>query len=221
MAYRLAGINGTVYNRLKQAGLDAFAPAFHCEVYDKLVTRLGTVKPRRIFIASMGDIGSDGEYKVTTNESFLSHGISSARVMHKIRALCIAFPQHTFLFLSKNPKAFNSYNWPKNAHIGTSIDSCGADENKRISELYKVSANVHWLSIEPLLDPDFDQHILSKCEITPDWVVVGGLSGKKPLPDGCLNAVERIVLWCKARSIPVFVKDNVEQTGAPWPKEIL
>jgi protein gp37 len=220
MANRLAGIKGTVYNQLKQAGLSPFAPAFHWDVYDKLIARLDIAKPRRVFIASMGDVCSDIAFHLT-NQTTGPYSMLRMMVLDKIHQLCLKFPQHTFLLLSKNPSAFGSCQWPKNAHIGTSIDSCGADENKRISELYKISAYVRWVSIEPLLDPDFDQHMLEKNHQLPDWVVVGGLSGKKPLPDGCLNAVERIVLWCKARSIPVFVKDNVEQFGAPWPNEIL
>jgi protein gp37 len=220
MAYRLAGMKNTVYNRLKLAGLDAFAPAFHWEVHDKLVARLSTVKPRRVFIASMGDIGSDTPFHMTDNKTLSKYGMPAIFILDRIFRLCIKFPQHTFLLLSKNPSAFSAFKWPKNAQVGTSIDSCGPDADERLSELYKVNADVRWVSIEPLLDPKFNPYQLAQNYRLPDWVVIGGLSGKKPLPEGCIQAAERIVDWCKVREIPVFVKDNMI-SDHDWPKEIL
>ena len=214
MATRLAGIKGTVYHRLRQAGCGPFDPAFHCEVFRKFSRRLENVKTsRRVFIASMGDVGCKAFFHSTGVNSgmntVLRHNLPTSEVLQRIFELCTSQSRHTFLLLSKNPKMFNGFVWPDNVYAGTSFDRTNQIALSRLSALSEIRAGVRWVSVEPLLDPAFDVERLAVGDFKPGWVVVGGLSGKKPLPKGCDIAAERIVLWCKHHGIPVFLKDNL------------
>ena len=213
MANRFAGKPGTVYHRLKQAGLDPFEPTFHFKVFRKLNKRLTNIKTsRRVFIASMGDIGCKALFHSTgynETDAVLRHNLPTGEVLQRIFDLCVFHLRHTFLLLSKNPRMLRGFVWPENVSVGTSIDSTDEQAKARLTDLEGVSAGVRWVSVEPLLDPAFDVEKLAVGDFKPGWVVVGGLSGKKPLPKGCDIAAERIVLWCKHHGIPVFLKDNL------------
>jgi protein gp37 len=238
MAHRFAGKEGTVYHRLKEAGCDPFDPAIHLDVLRKLKDRLKNVKSsRRVFIASMGDIccktwfhrtdcrrENHSMEKVTTIVQ--KNVIGPGDVLQFIHRLCRQFDgnhhgnmRHTFLLLSKNPRIFQSFEWPDNAHVGTSIDRTDNIARARLAALSGVVAGVRWVSVEPLLDPAFRVRNLKIDRFKPEWVVIGGLSGKKSLPKGCDVAAERIVLWCKQEGIPVYLKDNLPRLNIEPPQE--
>jgi protein gp37 len=226
MANRFAGKKGTVYHRLKQAGCGPFDPAIHLDVLDKLKQRLTNIKkPRRVFIASMGDVGCKTFFHVTTKHGVVKSSFTTGEVLQSIHKLCTEHSRHTFLLLSKNPRMFQNFDWPCNAHVGTSIDTSNAVAKQRLTDLSSVYATVKWVSVEPLIDPMFvagwlEVFGLSKVEpFRPDWVVVGGLSGKKQLPKGCDMAAEKIVRWCRQRKIPVFLKDNLPRLSIESPHE--
>ena len=219
MATRLAGVEGTVYHRLKQAGCDSFDPAFHWDVLTKFENRLTSVrKPRRVFIGSMSDVGCKAFFH-STGEKFYRNAMTTGEVLQQINWLCKNHERHTFLLLSKNPLMFKEFEWTDNTHIGTSIDRTNVVTQSRLRALYASTAAVKWVSVEPLLDPAFRAHELEVDGIRPDWVVIGGLSGKRPLPRGCCNAAERIILWCQHHGIPVFCKDNLPRLNFAAPQQ--
>jgi len=92
--------------------------------------------PLRIFVCDMGDIM--GAWVPT-------EWINA--VLQVVRDC----PQHIFLFLTKNPKRYPEFEWPANAHLGTTVES--QDKDWRIVELLKAKASVYWLSVEPMLGP--------------------------------------------------------------------
>jgi len=220
MATRFAGKEGTVYHRLRRSGFNPFTPAFHWDVLEKLEDRLLNVKcSRRVFIASMGDVCCDTTFCVTSTKWPPSFSMSTTDVLMQIYELCCKHPRHTFLLLSKNPQLFNLIYWPKNVHVGTSIDRTDDVTISRIRDLSRVTASVRWLSVEPILDPAFMVNDMCVDGFKPDWIVVGGLSGRKPLPRGCVRVVERIVIWGQHHHIPVFLKDNLPRINGDRPQE--
>jgi protein gp37 len=65
--------------------------------------------------------------------------------------------------------------WPRNVWMGVSVEN--ADYLDRIDHLRTTSANVKFLSLEPLLGP------LQKLRLRNiDWVIVGGESGHRARP---------------------------------------
>jgi protein gp37 len=228
---RLGNIDWTVYHRLKQAGHDPFAPAFHVDVYKRKRDQLANMRqPKRIFISSMGDIGSKGNYLYTgkdNGESYVErHGSNSRIVQNLIIEMAKEIPQHTYQVLTKRPRALWDRVWPDNVHVGVSIDSSGAGF-VRVNGLIPIQAATKWVSIEPLLDPGFSTDVLA-LRMPEDgrpflrWVVVGGLSKRTgPTPAGCVDAAKRIVEWCAEHMIPCFVKDNMREhdPSYDWPME--
>lgn len=86
-----------------------------------------------------------------------------------------------------NDCAYNPYGDPfeplPNVWIGVSVeDQKTAD--KRIPNLLKIPAAVHWISAEPLLDKiDLEKHLYpTRKGRMIKWVVVGGESGSKARP---------------------------------------
>lgn len=106
-----------------------------------------------------------------------------------------------------------------NVWIGVTCEN-QAMANKRIPILSEIPAAVRFLSCEPLLEKidlseffglyEYDEEkfalkVGSRWEFSPDWVIVGGESGKGARP--ChIDWVQSLAQQCKAAKVPVFVK---------------
>lgn len=110
--------------------------------------------------------------------------------------------RHIFMFLTKNPKRYQEFDFPGNCWLGSSVNNnkdCG-----NVEMLKQVTAKIKYLSIEPLLGP-------VTCNLKGiQWIIIGAQTGKNPLNpergwvDGLLKQAER-------HRIPVFIKTNIEQ----------
>jgi protein gp37 len=110
-----------------------FAPHFYP---GRLSEPAKAKKPSKIFTVSMGDLFGDW---VPT--------LWIAAVLEQV----YKNPQHTFQFLTKNPKRLKDFNpWPTNCWVGTTVTN-QADADERLPWLLKVDASVLFVSHEPLL----------------------------------------------------------------------
>ncbi len=126
--------------------------------------------PRKIFVGSMSDVF--GEW------------VSSMWIL-KILAVVRENPQHTFMFLTKNPKRYLEFEFYSNCWIGTTIT--GEENNKIINDrvnaltrkkiIHGVGTLNSFLSIEPLLGNMENINIKNV-----DLVIVGAMTGKGSLP---------------------------------------
>lgn len=114
-----------------------------------------------------------------------------------------ANPQHTFIFLTKQPH--NLIKWspfPENAWVG--VSTTGFDCRSGLEDIfYDIQAKVKFVSIEPLLDyspMDFRW---------VDWVIVGQKTpiNKKTMPR--IEWIKDIIESCDSENKPVFLKDNL------------
>lgn len=131
-----------------------FNPTFHPERLNDKFPK----KPSKIFVCSMADLFGDW--------------IPDKWIIDILR-IAYENPQHTFQYLTKNPKRMQDFIFPYNAWIGTTIE----DKSKlyRLEELQKVKAPYKFISFEPLLGKiDID---LTDSGI--DLVIIGGLTGTK------------------------------------------
>ena len=162
-----------------------FEPMFHPQ---RLNDTMKMKKRQTIFVVDMGDLF--GEW--VPNEW-----------IRDVFEACIAAPQHTYLFLTKNPQRYleiPAENFHENMWFGTSIN--GQSDQHRIPILQKLDANT-FISFEPLLgrmtDANLDgigQVIIGaqtkpSKKVTPEMV--------KPIWDAALSA----------GNVPIFFKDSM------------
>ncbi|HEC62424.1 MAG TPA: DUF5131 family protein [bacterium] len=145
------------------------------------------MKPSKIFVGYAGDMWGDW----VPEEWILS--------VLEVGAQC---PQHTFQFLTKNPKRYADFPLLSNAWYGTTDDGTLRTEGN-ISELVESAQcpKLRFVSFEPLLG-----------EVFPDlfgiqWVIIGADSnrGAKKPPD---RWADHVMYEAVARGVPVWVKDN-------------
>jgi protein gp37 len=149
-------------------------------------------KPRTIFVGSMTDLFG----KWVPN-----------RWIEEVFTACAATPQHTYLFLTKNPVRYiqlhvaGKLNFGNNFWYGTSFTKPGIP--------YYFSENYNtFLSIEPLLADVAGKDSFDLTKIR--WVIIGAESGNrkgKVIPKR--EWIENIVGDCKAAGIPVFMKESL------------
>ena len=164
-------------------------------------------KGSKIFAGSMTDILGDW---------VPDHMIES------IIDVCGKSPQHTFIFLTKNPRRYSHFTWPSNCWLGVSAsDQISYDVAAAFMRQYIIkrgrTANRLFVSIEPMLRYTFPYNVNQW-----DWVIVGALTGrhKASHPVSGIDVIQ-IIKECGLIDVPVFVKDNVGISSAPqeWPGE--
>lgn len=125
-----------------------------------------TGTPQRVFCASMADVFEDRPDLTEPRQ----------RLFKLIRAT----PHLIWLLLTKRPENIErlTANWPfpTNVWLGTSAEN-QEYWDKRVPILMKLPVAVHFVSVEPMLGPiDMGTGDL------PEWVIVGGESGRNCRP---------------------------------------
>lgn len=149
-------------------------------------------QPARIFVNSMSDIA------FWTPEWWY-------RVLGRIDNN----PQHTFLFLTKQPEVYYNLALPRNCWLGVTLTGPG-DLDQYVDAL-KSRGNLVFWSYEPMLekmDPDI-------IEAVADWVILAAESGNRQ--GRVIPPASWIEPWLRAK-VPVYMKHNLPW-GGPWRKE--
>lgn len=157
-------------------------------VPDRLDIPLRRKKPTLYFVNSMSDV-----FHEKIPDSYID----------KIFAVIEKTPQHTYQILTKRAERMASYfagkKPPANAWMGVSVE----DKKfglPRIRFLQALSAEVRFLSIEPLLES------LGVFDLAGvHWVIVGGESGPKARPMK-KEWVEEIQALCSKNEVEFFFK---------------
>jgi protein gp37 len=161
----------------------------------KVFENLNDLKPARIFVGSTMELFGDW---------------IPAVYMKMIFNYVSFYPQHTFIFLTKQP--LNLVKWspfPDNCWIGCSSTGQIGMTADAFAGLNSIEAKVKFISFEPLL---------SECSLSDyldvvgtSWVIIGQQtpSSKKTAPK--VEWINDIVRACDASHIPVFLKDNLEE----------
>ena len=122
------------------------------------------------------------------------------------------YPQHTFIFLTKQPDHLFEWNpWPDNAWVGATA----TDERSmvRACSLRYVDAKVRFVSFEPLLGPINgalwpEPLKATNNTFTPEWVIIGAQTGHHAVKPN-MDWVAEIVGAADSVGLPVFLKDNL------------
>lgn len=151
--------------RLKAMGLDKYKNSFKLAIHEDALDVPYTWSGSKIvFVNSMSD---------------LFHKDVPLEFIKKVFKVMNKTPQHTYQVLTKRADILLKYDkelsWTPNIWMGVSIEDEKVTD--RIDDLRKTSAQVKFLSCEPLIGP------LSNLDLANiDWVIVGGESGRKPRP---------------------------------------
>jgi protein gp37 len=134
-----------------------FIPNWEIPVFfkERLNEPLLLKKPSVIFVGSMCDLFGDW-----VNIKWIDAVI-------EITKQC---PQHTFMFLTKNPVGYNGFSFPENCRIGLTITS---GNQQKLLDFFYYSTGKRFLSIEPLLG-SFEGIIFPGI----DMVIIGAMTGK-------------------------------------------
>ncbi len=153
------------------------------------------VKSRsRIFVCSMGDL-----FGRWVPKDWIEAVLQTVQ----------ACPQHTFMFLTKNPKGMYPFGFPDNCWVGISADN-PRDADNRLAILDGVRAAHTFVSFEPLLGDVCESVHLDGL----GWVIVGAQTGPgavKPQKEWVENIIDEAWL----AGVPLFLKDNLQ-----WPERI-
>jgi protein gp37 len=151
------------------------------------------LKDRMVFVSSMGDLFGDWVPEIWID-----------KVIQAIEAA----PQWYFTFLTKNPKRYLDFTFPKNVWLGMT-----ADTDKRYHEsvpiarqLKEKGENLIFLSMEPL-----KERISIKKPMPFDWVIIGGQSKTSGEPE-CQPEwlwVEEILTCARECMCSVYFKPNL------------
>jgi len=156
-------------------------------------------RPSRIFTVSMGD---------------LFGGWVPAQWINTVLQTVRECPQHTFIFLSKNPARYEECEWPANCWVGVTVENSYAAT--RLVYIAKIKAAVRFVSFEPLLGPVEISDLANLKDL--HWVIIGAQTGpgaKPPAP----GWVKKIIGQARAADIPIFLKNNLKWSEAiqEWP----
>jgi protein gp37 len=144
-------------------------------------------EPRIIFVNSMSDLFHEDV------------PLSFVRRVFQTMNRC---PQHTFQILTKRPERVAEWSslldWSPNIWMGASIEDSRVLH--RVAALRKVSADVRFLSIEPLIGP------INRLPLQGiHWVIVGGESGPgaRPIRPEWVRTLRDL---CVQHGVPFFFK---------------
>jgi protein gp37 len=223
------GLHEVRYKRNQPSFRYGFEPTFHSY---RLSEPSQAKKPRKIFVCSMADLFGDW-----VPREWIVHVIGQAYLN----------PQHTFQFLTKNPKRLREFNpWPPNAWVGATVTN-QPDADERLPWLLQVDAPVLFVSHEPLvgeinvgpyIDPtgyccggepefchcldDWPRDMWGNLQ-TIDWAIIGAQTGHgavKPKPEWTHTLIDQY----RGAGVPIFLKDNLAPGmknfptwGRSWP----
>ncbi len=150
-------------------------------------------KPSRIFVNSMSDVVF---WKI--------------RWMHKVLKKINNNPEHTFLFLTKEPLTYHNFKFPSNCWLGYTA----TNTQDLIHRTKTIKRNFIFISLEPLLE-QINPVFLSGY----DWIIIGAETGnRKGKVILRREWITKIVDYCKVNKIPVFLKESLREI---WGGELI
>jgi protein gp37 len=170
-----------------------FKPVFMYSQFAKPLPK----KPTIIFMDSMSDIA------YWTTEWM-------EKVLNKIKE----YPQHQFLFLTKNPDIYYNFKFVNNIWYGATITNnnelCTYQDTLRMIECENT-----FISLEPIQEK-INAEYFDKDSFK--WLIIGAESGNrknKIIPK--IEWINSISEFCGHNKIPLFIKDNIYKIFPDYP----
>ena len=184
----------------------SFEPTF---IRERLQAPYNTVIPKsrrdelgikHVFVCSMGELFGDW--------------IPSDQIQ-AILDVCSNTPQWTYIFLTKNPKRYSEFSFPKNAWVGATIDTQNRVEAS-YQGLMECDARVRFLSCEPLKGP-----IELPNDMPVNWIIIGGQrrSTREPAGQPEWLWVKNLMKQAWELGAKVYWKPNLTVRPKEYPDE--
>jgi len=174
--------------RLRAMGVSNYRNGFKVTTHEHMLEcPLQWKSPKRIFVNSMSDL--------------FHEDVSDDFILRVFEIMNEAY-WHQFQVLTKRSHRLCDLNtklhWTPNIWVGVTVEH--EEYRQRIDDLRNTSANIKFLSCEPLLGP---LHDLNLNDI--DWVIVGGESGpgSRCVKEKWVSSLRDI---CIQNNIPFFFK---------------
>ena len=165
-----------------------FKPTFH----EKRINDIFKLrKPSTVFVGSMSD---------TLGEWVELEWIDMILQVTKI------FPEHRFLFLTKNPNRYTKLKFPDNCFKGQTITG------GRIKNFSFVFTGTDFISAEPLLEE------LYLPEDQLKWLIIGALSVNGKPQTTKKEWILSLIEQADSKRIPVFIKNSLYELYPELPK---
>lgn len=235
--------------RLQAMGVKKYAKGFNVTCHENVFLPKFK-KPKTIFVCSMSDL-----FHEDVPFEFIR------RVFNDIRAELLPLsgyeytgPDHRFIILTKRPgRMLEFWNWHKekysiypNGHfinehdvvpdrricVGVTVED--QEHTSRIRDLLQVSAEMHFVSVEPMLGPIiFEKQWLkiategqwlnvvecgkSQSSQYLNWIIMGAESGpgRRPMK---FEWAKDIVRQCQLSNVPLFYKQGPNDNGHDFVK---
>ena len=152
-------------------------------------------EPKRIFVGSTMEL-----FGPWVKDSWLEH----------IFQTCNLYPQHTFIFLTKQPQNFIKWSpFPDNCWVGVSVcDDKMLDV--AVDKLEDINAKNKFISFEPLLKRLTLSLDYAFYYSGINWLIIGQQTPVTRFsPSPKIEWVEEIVNVADKAGVPVFLKDNL------------
>jgi len=152
-----------------------------------------------VFVVSMGDLL--GEWVEKEHIEAIINSMENS-------------PQWNYILLTKNPKRYKEFAWPKTCWLGATADT-QSRMDIALKEFKDIEHPIKFVSCEPLME----KIILP--EHTPiDWLIIGGRSKSSGMPAGQpeWEWVLSLLLQCNKLNIPVYMKPNLTVRSKKYPK---
>ncbi len=211
---------------ITQRFTDRYPNGFNPTIYpEALLSPLYLKKPSRILCAFMGDLFWDcpefDPNRIIPTGRYDGNNPCAVILREEIWSVINQCPQHTFLFLTKQPQ--NLIKWspfPDNCQVGVTITHSDSFLSS-IKYLYDVEATTKFISFEPFLwwSGYFSVQTLADTlrNYGIKWVIIG--SQTKPYKPPEISWVREIVEACDKAGVKVYLKNNLTgiiDTSMDW-----
>ena len=193
-----------IVNRFGDHYPNGFEPTYYPEAF---LSPLYLKKPSIIGCAFMGDLFGDWVDPDKKFHSTMPSGKASITMSLRgwIFTTIKQCPQHTFLFLTKNPKQLVNWgNFPDNCWVGVSA-TAPSQYIAALAGLSEVKCGKKFISFEPLLY----QVMMGEGLKNVDWVIIGLQTPFSPKTAPKIEWITEIVEACDKVKVPVFLKNNL------------
>lgn len=151
-------------------------------------------KPSTILVNFMGDI--------------MRPEVDDETIMAAI-SRCQLYPEHRFLWLTKNPERYGKFRYPENCWLGTTVNIwLDILRLRLLVSDRRLIGNNKWVSIEPLME-DITTTFNKRYFRNIDFVVIGGYSQPSKIQPK-REWISNILEIADRYKIKTFMKDNLK-----------